>query len=160
MWSAGCIFAEMFWRKPLFPGKDCGAPTFRCRKPRLPAPDFVLPPDVHQLKLILAVRGTPPPEYLDRIGSATTKKFMKGLPHLNKTPLDQLFADASPVALDLLDRMLAWRPEDRLTVEGALAHPYFASYHNPEEEYVCPPFDHSFEERLQDVTSLRGERGE
>ena len=23
IWSAGCIFAEMFWRKPLFPGKDC-----------------------------------------------------------------------------------------------------------------------------------------
>jgi serine/threonine protein kinase len=37
MWAVGCIFAELLGRRPLFPGKDA----------------------FHQIKLIVAVLGTP-----------------------------------------------------------------------------------------------------
>jgi hypothetical protein len=52
--------------------------------------------------------------------------------------------------------MLAWKPEDRITVDDALRHPYLATYHNPQEEPSCAPFDHSFEDKTQDLASLRG----
>lgn len=134
IWSVGCIFAEMFWRKPFFPGKDY----------------------VHQLKLILAIRGTPQTAYFDRIGSHVTKKFMKGLPIVQKTPLEQLFAEASPLALDLLDKLLKWEPEERLTAEQALQHPYLANYHDPLDEPTAQIFDYSFEEKAQNADVLRG----
>jgi len=62
---------------------------------------------------------------------------------------------SASVALDLIDRMLAWRPEDRVTVEEALRHPFLALYHNPEEEIGCVPFDHSFENQISDVETLK-----
>lgn len=37
-------------------------------------------------------------------------------------------------ALDLLERMLAFNPAKRITVEDALAHPYLAFFHDPEDE--------------------------
>uniref|UniRef100_A0A8U8BX53 mitogen-activated protein kinase n=1 Tax=Geospiza parvula TaxID=87175 RepID=A0A8U8BX53_GEOPR len=46
MWSVGCIFAEMLGRRQLFPGRNY----------------------VHQLQLIMAVLGTPPPGVMAAIG--------------------------------------------------------------------------------------------
>ena len=37
-------------------------------------------------------------------------------------------------ALDLLDKMLAFNPKRRITVEQALAHPYLDQYYDPEDE--------------------------
>ena len=43
-----------------------------------------------------------------------------------------------PLALDLLDKMLTFNPHKRITVEGALAHPYLEQYYDPDDE-VRPP---------------------
>lgn len=40
----------------------------------------------------------------------------------------------SPPALDLLDRMLTFNPNKRITVEEALAHPYLEQYYDPTDE--------------------------
>ena len=40
-------------------------------------------------------------------------------------------------ALDLLDKMLAFNPHKRITVEDALAHPYLEQYYDPSDE--VPP---------------------
>ena len=37
-------------------------------------------------------------------------------------------------ALDLLDRMLTFNPNNRITVEQALAHPYLEQYYDPDDE--------------------------
>ena len=55
-----------------------------------------------------------------------------------------------------MDKMLAWKPEDRITVDDALKHPYLSTYHNPLEEPYCMPFDHSFEGKLENLEVLRG----
>ena len=37
-------------------------------------------------------------------------------------------------ALDLLIKMLGFNPENRITVDRALDHPFLASLHNPNDE--------------------------
>jgi len=39
-------------------------------------------------------------------------------------------------ALDLLDKMLTFNPHKRITVEGALAHPYLEQYYDPDDEVI------------------------
>lgn len=49
-------------------------------------------------------------------------------------------------AIDLLEKLLAFDPGKRCTVEEALAHPYLASLHDPEEEPTCAAiFNFDFE---------------
>lgn len=52
-----------------------------------------------------------------------------------------------PLAVDLLEKMLVLDTDKRITAAEALAHPYFAQYHDPEDEPVAEPYDQSFESR-------------
>lgn len=47
-----------------------------------------------------------------------------------KINFQTLFPTASPDALDFIKRCLIFSPENRLTIEEALAHPYVKKYHN------------------------------
>ena len=65
-----------------------------------------------------------------------------------------MFANQNPLALDLLKKMLVIAPEKRITVEKALEHPFFAEFHDPEDEPVADalhPYDFDFE--LYDLTA-------
>lgn len=68
---------------------------------------------------------------------------MKRVPPLG-TPLGvppalSLTPDSCPsLALDLLDRMLTFNPNKRITVEEALAHPYLEQYYDPSDEVSRP----------------------
>ena len=72
---------------------------------------------------------------------------MRKLPGKAPVPLKQQFPSASEEALDLLRKMLSIHPKKRITVEDALAHPFFRQLHSPEDEPVSDhgPFDFSFE---------------
>lgn len=52
-------------------------------------------------------------------------------------PLESIFPTVPPVALDLMRRMLAFNPQKRLSIEQALAHPYFESLHDETVEVRC-----------------------
>jgi mitogen-activated protein kinase 7 len=59
------------------------------------------------------------------------------------------------VALDLLERLLAFDPAERITVEEALEHPYLSIWHDPNDEPDCPtPFDFSFE-HINDMAQMK-----
>eukprot|EP00193_Tetraselmis_chui_P021934 CAMPEP_0177795238 /NCGR_PEP_ID=MMETSP0491_2-20121128/26119_1 /TAXON_ID=63592 /ORGANISM="Tetraselmis chuii, Strain PLY429" /LENGTH=390 /DNA_ID=CAMNT_0019318041 /DNA_START=380 /DNA_END=1552 /DNA_ORIENTATION=- len=124
VWSVGCIFAELLGRKPLFPGKDY----------------------VHQLNLITKVIGSPSEEDLMFIGSEKARRYIRSLPKHEHVDYKQLYPNANELALDLIDKMLVFDPNKRITVEEALEHPYLASLHDVNDEPSCnTPFDFDFE---------------
>jgi mitogen-activated protein kinase 7 len=72
-----------------------------------------------------------------------------------KIPFQRLFPQANPDALDLLDRMLAFDPSSRISVEDALEHRYLHIWHDASDEPACPKsFDFAFEV-VEDVQEMR-----
>jgi len=59
-------------------------------------------------------------------------------------------------ALDLLERMLDFNPQTRITAEEALCHKYLSTLHDPDTEITCSPLDFSFE-RLNSEEEMRAE---
>lgn len=124
LWSVGCILAEMFDRLPIFPGKHY----------------------VDQLTLILQALGYPAMCDREWIVNNKAAIFVNRFENCVKQPWNRRYPNASPQALDLLDRLLAFNPASRITVEEALQHPYLRSFYEPKDEPVCEdPFEYEEE---------------
>lgn len=129
----GCILAELLGGRPFFKGRDY----------------------VDQLNQILHILGTPNEETLSRIGSLRAQEYVRNLPYMPKKTFPSLFPNANPDALDLLDRMLAFDPSSRISVEQALEHPYLHIWHDASDEPDCPTtFNFDFEV-VEDVGEMR-----
>ena len=112
---------------------------------------------VDQLNQILHYLGTPSEETLSRIGSPRAQDYVRNLPYMPRVPFQTLFPKANPDALDLLDRMLAFDPSSRVTVEDALEHRYLHIWHDASDEPACPTtFDFGFEvvDEVQDMRKM------
>ncbi|WZZ82273.1 hypothetical protein YC2023_102845 [Brassica napus] len=124
VWSVGCIFLEMMTRTPLFPGRDRS----------------------DQLRSILEFLGSPTE---DDIGSLNEsgKQCLKMLPWFDRQSFFVKFPDVPFLAVLLLEKMLKFDPRKRISVEDALADPYFKTMHNINNEPVCTKlFDFDLEE--------------
>lgn len=129
----GCILAELLGGKPFFKGRDY----------------------VDQLNQILHYLGTPNEETLSRIGSPRAQDYVRNLPFMQKVSFQTLFRQANPDALDLLDRMLAFDPSSRISVEDALEHRYLHIWHDASDEPSCPTtFDFHFEV-VEDIGEMK-----
>lgn len=74
---------------------------------------------------------------------------------MQKVSFSALFRGANPDALDLLDKMLAFDPSSRISVEQALEHKYLQIWHDASDEPTCPtPFDFHFEV-VEDVNQMK-----
>ncbi|KAK7274333.1 hypothetical protein RIF29_15417 [Crotalaria pallida] len=125
IWSVGCILGEIMTRQPLFPGKDY----------------------VHQLRLITELIGSPDDTSLGFLRSDNARRYVRQLPQYQKQNFSARFPNMSPGAVDLLEKMLIFDPNRRITVDEALCHPYMAPLHDINEEPVCPrPFSFDFEQ--------------
>lgn len=100
--------------------------------------------DHHQLTLILDVLGTPTMEDYYGIKSRRAREYIRSLPFKKRIPFSVMFPKTSPQALDLLEKLLAFNPAKRITVEDALRHPYLEPYHDPEDEPTAPPIPDEF----------------
>jgi len=119
LWSAGCIFAEFYRRRPLFPGNN----------------------PLHQLALITSLLGTPLPDELGGVDD----KLLHALTSLPRKPPGSLHAQmpsAPEVAVDLLAALVRFDARRRLTAEEALRHPYFAALHGDGEVELAVPLNH------------------
>ncbi|KAJ5138758.1 uncharacterized protein N7515_003606 [Penicillium bovifimosum] len=115
IWSAGCIFAEMLLGKPLFPGKD----------------------SFEQFSAITKLLGTPSEETLVKMTSQSTRGVLDTLPQHDGLGLSSTFPNIDPSALQLLEKMLVFDPDHRISAAEALTSPYLASYHDPTDEPVA-----------------------
>ncbi|XP_072959637.1 mitogen-activated protein kinase 10-like [Typha angustifolia] len=117
IWSIGCIFAEVLTGKPLFPGKNV----------------------VHQLDLMTDLLGTPCLDTISRVRNEKARKYLSSMRKKQPVPFSQKFPNTDPLALKLLERLLAFDPKDRPTAEEALADPYFSGLGKIEREPSCQP---------------------
>ncbi|KAF6135936.1 hypothetical protein GIB67_006828 [Kingdonia uniflora] len=138
IWSIGCIFAEILTGKPLFPGKNV----------------------VHQLDLMTDLLGTPSSEAIARVRNEKARRYLSSMRKKKPIPFTQKFPNADPLAMRLLERMLAFEPKDRPTAEEALADPYFRGLAKVEREPSAQPvtkMEFEFERRRitkEDVREL------
>ncbi|OQR97340.1 mitogen-activated protein kinase [Achlya hypogyna] len=135
MWSIGCIFAEMLGRKAIFPGKNF----------------------IHQLTLIFDVIGAPSAVDVKKMKSAQAQRFVKSLGKKPKVPFRTVFPQATPEAIDLLERMLTFDPAGRCTVDEALSHPYMQSIerrYTPKDIAVPTHISFAFEQENLSKTEL------
>ncbi|KAF1770302.1 hypothetical protein GCK72_002120 [Caenorhabditis remanei] len=102
MWSLGCIFAEIASTKPLFPG-EC---------------------EISQLFKIFEIVGTPNNKNWPGVADLPHYKavFPQWSFDLNK--LEEMSC-LTGHGLDVLQEILRYPPERRLTAKGALSHRYF-----------------------------------
>lgn len=141
LWSVGCIFAEMLADgKVLFPGKN----------------------SKHQLELITDVIGPPPPEAIDKLRNPGAKRVLWQFQDGNKPrrPLQKLFANADPLAVDVLSHMLCFDPDQRISAMDALNHPYFSEYRHlglGAKAEPLPPSEFEFERRTMTPDQMREE---
>ena len=149
VWSLGCIFAELLGmqresvpdvrgRKPLFQGGPCGELS------------GTLPADLRrnnardQMGVILSQLGSPGDEDLPEDEGAL--RFLCSYAPTAPVDLATLYPGGDPAAIDLLRAMLSFNPSRRISVAGALAHPFLTSAapglaRDPALEAPCPtPF--------------------
>ncbi|KAL7422054.1 mitogen activated protein kinase 2 [Cryptotrichosporon argae] len=125
MWSVGCILAELLGGKPIFKGEDY----------------------VDQLNRILNMLGTPTEDTLRRVGSVRAQEYIRSLPIKPRVRFKTLYPNATPLALDLLEKLLCFDPAKRIGCPEALEHPYLQVWHDPADEPSCDvAFDFGFEQ--------------
>lgn len=136
IWSIGCIFAEVLTGKPLFPGKNV----------------------VHQLDLMTDLLGTPSLDTISRVRNEKARRYLTSMRKKQPVIFAQKFPNADPLALRLLERLLAFDPKDRPTAEEALADPYFKGLAKVEREPSCQPItkmEFEFERRRVTKEDIR-----
>lgn len=130
VWSVGCILAELILRKPLFPGST----------------------PLNQIELIVNILGSPSEEDLAKCPNRNARRFVKSLGSKKKVPWAQVFKgkEYNKDEIDLLEKMLTWDPDKRITVEEALEHPFMEEMHDPTDEPVTFPIE-EFEFERADI---------
>jgi len=102
MWSAGCIFAELLAKKPLFPGDS----------------------EIDQLFKIFRQMGTPTEDIWH--GCTSLPDYKPSFPKWKKQELGKVFENSHSASVDLLEKMLTYEPAQRISAREALNHPYFS----------------------------------
>ncbi|KAI9293775.1 negative regulator of the PHO system [Neoconidiobolus thromboides FSU 785] len=102
LWSVGCIMAELFIGRPLFPGAN----------------------NDDQLIKIFRILGTPTDQTWPTINQYPNWR-PNSHPYYPPTNLANHIPTNDPIALDLIARLLMYQPHHRTSAQEALDHPYF-----------------------------------
>lgn len=122
IWGVGCVFGEMFKKRPILPGNS----------------------DLNQLHLIFDLVGSPTEINMPGWTSLPGCEGVKTFKHRHPT-IDQTFRDEGSEFIKLLKdlMMLDWRK--RISAMEALQHTYFKTYPFPAKPGDIPQFQESHE---------------
>jgi hypothetical protein len=104
--------------------------------------------------------GTPSAEAIGRVRNEKARRYLSSMRKKKPVPFSHKFPHTDPLALRLLEKMLAFEPRDRPTAEEALADPYFKGLAKVEREPSAQPvtkLEFEFERRRitkEDVREL------
>jgi len=114
MWAVGCIIAELYAGKPLFPGKSA----------------------MDQLSRIMEITGRPTDQEIEETaqGAKHTQKLLDGITKINFRSIEVMVNDCPDDAIDLIKKLLKFSPKDRLTIDPALEHNYVSRFRTLSEE--------------------------
>jgi non-specific serine/threonine protein kinase len=101
IWSAGCIMAEMYTGRPLFPGTT----------------------NEDQLLKIFRTMGTPTEQTWP--GVSQFPEYKQTFPMYPAQHINTILPMVDAYGLDLLNRMLQYQPHLRISAKDALTHVYF-----------------------------------
>ncbi|KAE9550163.1 hypothetical protein FO519_006623 [Halicephalobus sp. NKZ332] len=102
IWALGCIMAELYMLRPLFPGTS----------------------ELDQIFKILTIMGTPTKEDWPegyRLAAAMNFRFQQ----CQGVPLETIINTASADAMKLMQDMMLWQPEKRPSAVNSLKYKYF-----------------------------------
>ncbi|XP_075578431.1 mitogen-activated protein kinase 14 isoform X4 [Pelecanus crispus] len=116
-----------------------------------PGPELLKKISSESLQQIMRLTGTPPAYLINRMPSHEARNYILSLSYMPKMNFENVFIGANPLAVDLLEKMLVLDTDKRITAAEALAHAYFAQYHDPDDEPVADPYDQSFESRELEI---------
>ena len=102
MWGMGCVMFEVIALFPLFPGTN----------------------ELDQIQKIHNVQGTPSGEVLERFKRQASHMDFN-FPVRTGSGIAKLIPHVSTECVDVIDKLLAYDPEERLSVRQALRHPFF-----------------------------------
>ncbi|KAF9015314.1 kinase-like domain-containing protein [Cyathus striatus] len=102
MWSVGCIFAELLLKEPLYPAKG----------------------ELELLSMIFKLLGPPTKTTWPDYASLPLAKTLT-LPAPQPPMFRQKFPYLTTSGIDLLMSLLTYDPDQRISAEEALKHPYF-----------------------------------
>ncbi|XP_074592448.1 mitogen-activated protein kinase 4-like [Curcuma longa] len=85
------------------------------------------------------------------IDNPKAQKYIKSLPYTPGIPLANLYPNANPLAIDLLQKMLVFDPSRRISVDEALQHPYMSPLYDPNANLPADvPVDLDVDENLRE----------
>lgn len=113
MWSLGCIFAELYLRRPLFMGQS----------------------DIDQLYKIFEIMGLPTEQDWP-VNSVIPLKSFSNNSNLNKNGdiLKKIISNIDDTGLDLLRKLLDFNMTNRISARNALNHLYFTQFEAESKE--------------------------
>lgn len=86
------------------------------------------------MAVIFEVIGSPTEEDKSYVTDAKALEYLEAFPTRGKTDLNKLYPGAGDEAIDFLNRILVFNPYFRISVDEALAHPFFKKVRKSEKE--------------------------
>ena len=118
------------------------------------SPVFPGEKDIDQLCCVLRVLGTPTEDIWP--GMKSLPDYQKIIfPENEPIPFEEIFPDASPEALDLVEKFLVYDSKKRISAAEALLHPYFFTEPLPAHHSELPiPVTHRANKKLRQTSEL------
>ncbi|MEW5304540.1 MAG: hypothetical protein WDW36_007145 [Sanguina aurantia] len=112
MWGVGCVFFEIVSLFPLFPGTN----------------------ELDQIQKIHNILGTPPADLLAKM-KKRSQHMDFNFPPKEGSGILKLIPHVAPDCSDLVTKLLAYNPDERLSARQALRHPYFRELREAEKRH-------------------------